>query len=208
MPIKVAIVEDDSRFRESLAVLIGGADGFCCAGSYPNAEVALKRIPEDWPDLILMDINLPKISGIQCVAKLKALKPTIQILMLTAHEDSELIFNSLKAGASGYLVKRTAFAKILEALADVHSGGSPISSTIARKVVRYFQEESSPYGPENLSLREIEILTHLSKGYQHKEIAELLSISPLTVRAHLRNIYDKLHVRTRTEAVVKFLGKA
>src|SRR5579883_2195769 len=139
---KVAVVEDDSGVRESLAVLINGAAGFRCIGSYANAEVALKHLPENWPDIILMDINLPQMSGIECVAKLKALRPELHILMLTVHVDSELIFKSLKAGAGGYLVKQTSPAEILDALADVMRGGAPMTNTIARKVVLYFQEKS------------------------------------------------------------------
>jgi DNA-binding NarL/FixJ family response regulator len=205
--IKVAIVEDDSKVREGLPFIINAAGGFTCTGAYPNAEVALKQMPHHWPDMVLMDINLPEMSGIECVAKLKELRPALQILMLTAHEDEELIFESLMAGASGYLLKRTPPAEILEALQDLQNGGSPMTSSIARKVVLHFQQQKrSRDEADKLSDREREIVTLLAKGYQYKEIAEQLSISPLTVRSHLRRIYEKLQVRTRTEAVMKFFG--
>jgi DNA-binding NarL/FixJ family response regulator len=205
MPLKLAIVEDNSALRESLGVLIQGASGFSFCGGYPNAEVALKKIPFDWPDVILMDINLPKMSGIELVAKLKEMRPQLQILMLTAYEDDEQIFNSLMAGANGYLLKETPPSEILDAVLDVQRGGAPMSNSIARKVVHHFQQKKPKNETENLSKRELEILTHLAKGYQCKEIADLLTISVMTVRNHLHNIYEKLHVRTRTEAVVKFL---
>jgi len=203
--IKVAIVEDDTRFRETLAVLIGGE--FRCAGSYPNAEAALQQMPRDWPDVVLMDINLPEMSGIECVAKLKELSPALQILMLTVYMDSEQIFKSLKAGASGYLLKKTSPTKLLEAIAEVHSGGAPMSSAIARRVVQHFQTGRSADDAKNLSKREHEILSLLAKGKQDKEIADLLSLSVFTVRSYIKNIYEKLHVHSRTEAVVKFLGR-
>jgi DNA-binding NarL/FixJ family response regulator len=206
MPIKVAIVEDDTPLRESLTVVIGGADGFRCTTSYPNAEVALREIPKDWPDVVLMDINLPKMSGIVLVSKLKAMKPDLHVIMLTAYMDSEQIFDSLKAGANGYLIKKTPPAKILEAIADVHAGGAPMSNLIARKVVSHFQQRPADE-TQNLTAREHEILSLLAKGHQYKEIAEKLGISALTVRTHITNIYQKLHVTCRTEAVLKFLGK-
>jgi DNA-binding NarL/FixJ family response regulator len=204
--IKVAIVEDDTRFRESLAILIGGGE-FRCVGSYPNAEVALKQMPRDWPDVVIMDINLPEMSGIDLVAKLKELRPTLHVIMLTVYMDSEQVFDSLKAGASGYLLKKTAPGKILEAITEVHGGGAPMSSAIARRVVLHFQTGKSPDETKNLSKREHEILSLLAKGRQDKEIAELLSLSVFTVRSYVKSIYEKLHVRSRTEAVVKFLGR-
>jgi len=207
MSIKVAIVEDDTGVRQSLGALISGTPGFQCTGSYPNAEAALKQIPRDWPDVVLMDINLPGASGINCVAKLKALRPKVQIIIFTVHEDTNEIFKSLMAGASGYLIKDTPPAEILEAIGDVHRGGSPMSSHIARKVVDYFQHKGrTSEDIEALSGREMEVLTQLAKGHRYKEIADDLSISVLTVRSHLQRIYDKLHVRSRTEAVVKFLA--
>jgi len=207
MPIKVAIVEDDTGVRQSLEALISGTPGFECIGSHANAEAALRRIPHDWPDVILMDINLPGDSGIACVTKLKALKPKVQVIIFTVHADTNEIFKSLMAGASGYLVKQTPPAQILEAIADVHRGGSPMSSQIARKVVDYFQSKGrTSEDVETLSNRELQVLTQLAKGHRYKEIADDLSISVLTVRSHLQRIYEKLQVRSRTEAVVKFLA--
>lgn len=205
MPIKVSIVEDDAGIRESLAILINGSSGFKCISTFANAEAALKEVPLDWPDVVLMDINLPKMSGIDLVAKLKALRPTLQVLMLTVYADNEKIFKSLKAGATGYLLKQTPPNEILDAIEDVNRGGSPMSNSIARQVVLYFQQRPPTNETENLSRREMEILSHLAKGYQYKEIADILSLSVLTVRAHIRNIYEKLHVHSRTEAVVKYL---
>ena len=208
MPIKVAIVEDNKRLRESLSILIDGAGELRCINTFANAEEAIRKLPADWPDVLLMDINLPEMSGIECVAKLKAMRPTLQILMLTVYLESDKIFESLKAGASGYLIKQTSPAELLEAIADVHRGGSPMSSDIARKVVEYVQQPHQPaQEATNLSKREYEILTCLSKGFQYKEIADTLSISVPTVRTHLRHIYEKLQVRSRTEAVVKFLNR-
>jgi DNA-binding NarL/FixJ family response regulator len=205
--IRVAIVEDDTRFRESLAIMVNGADGFACVGAFPNAETALKEFPRQWPEVVLMDINLPQMSGIECVAKLKAMKASVQVIMVTVYMDNELIFKSLKAGASGYLIKKTQPAKILEAVADVHAGGSPMTNHIARKVVQFFQQTESADETENLSKRELEILGYLAKGFQYKEIADALGIGFQTVCTHVRRIYEKLHVRSRTEAVVKFLKR-
>jgi DNA-binding NarL/FixJ family response regulator len=205
--IKVSIVEDDTGVRETMTALINGVPGHRCISAFPNAEVALKRLPAEWPDVVLMDINLPEISGIECVAQLKAIRPNLQVIMLTVYMDNEKIFKSLMAGASGYLIKQTAPLQIIEAISEVHKGGSPMSSQIARKVVQYVQDMGKTSGQTaELSEREHEILTHLAKGFQYKEIAEILHISVFTVRNHLRNIYEKLQVRSRTEAVVKFLG--
>ena len=208
-PIKVAIVEDDARIREGLVALLNGSAGFRCTGAYGNAEAALEEIPGSWPDVVLMDINLPKMSGIGCVAKLKEKRPKLQILMLTIYVDSDKIFQSLQAGASGYLIKQTPPAEIMQAIQHVNDGGSPMSHAIARKVVQYFQQQKKDFDEtSNLSTREHEILTLLAKGYQYKEIAEELAISVLTVRTHIQNIYQKLHVRSKTEAVLKFLGQS
>jgi DNA-binding NarL/FixJ family response regulator len=208
MPIKVSIVEDDTRIREGLNFLISASSGFLCVSTFGNAEAAIKQMPQQWPDVVLMDINLPKMSGIECVAKLKAMNRALQIVMLTSFEDDELIFNSLKAGASGYLIKQSEPAEILAAVTAVHKGGSPMSASIARKLVSHFQQAPMQNESGNLSKRELEILNLLTKGYQDKKIADLLTISEATVRSHLRSIYEKLHVQTRTEAVVKFLNKA
>jgi DNA-binding NarL/FixJ family response regulator len=210
MPIKVAIVEDDARIRESLAILINGSNEFRCIGTFPNAEAALRGFPQNWPDVALMDINLPKMSGIECVAKLKELRPALHIIMLTICADDEQIFNSLKAGASGYLIKQTSLPEILEAIADVHAGGAPMSNAIARKVIQYFRQspgQRQPAPAAELTKREQEILSQLAKGFQYKEIAEALDISLETVRTHIRHTYEKLHVRSRTEAINKFFGR-
>jgi DNA-binding NarL/FixJ family response regulator len=206
--IKVSIVEDDNRIRESLAVLIDGGENIRCISTHATAEEAVAQIPLKKPDVVLMDINLPKMSGIECVRKLKTLLPKLQILMLTMYEDDDLVFQSLTAGASGYLVKRTSPAELLQAIEEVHSGASPMSGKIARTVVEYFQKlQNSLPQDENLSKREQEILDLLVKGYRYKEIADALSISFETVRSHLKNIYDKMHVHSRTEAVVKYLRR-
>lgn len=212
MPVRVSIVEDDDLVRESLAVLIGGASGFACVGAYANAEVALARITTDPPDVILMDIKLPRMSGIECVRNLKQVLPAAQIVMLTMYEDDNLVFESLKAGASGYLLKRTPHVEILAALEDVHQGGSPMTSSIARKVVQLVAHMATAAPPatgglSRLSARETEILTHLAQGFRYKEIADTLGINVETVRTHLRRIYEKLQVTSRTEATLKFLGK-
>ncbi len=205
--IKVTIVEDTDEIREGLAVLINGSDGFSCVGTYPSGEAALKGIPSSMPDVVLMDIGLPGMSGIECVHRIKSGYPKIQCMMLTVYEDDERIFDSLIAGASGYILKKTPPAKLLEAILDVHKGGSPMSSQIARKVVQTFQKDGiSIQDTENLTRREEEILSYLAKGFRYKEIADTLFISIETVRTHIRNIYEKLHVRSRTEAVLKYLN--
>ncbi len=208
MPIKVSIVEDDDGIRESLAVIVAGSEGFRCVSKHRSAEDALRELPAAKPDVVLMDINLPKMSGISCVRKLKELLPSAQTLMLTVYEDNDSIFDSLAAGASGYLLKRTPPAKLLEAIDEVHKGGSPMTTSIARRVVQSFHKMGrSEREEENLTPREEEILSYLSKGYRYKEIADQLFISVETVRSHLHRVYEKLHVRSRTEAVVKFLKK-
>lgn len=206
--IRVAIVEDDEKLRTNLIALIETAKGFRCVGAYPNAEEALIDIPRKTPDVTLMDINLPGMDGIECTVRLKNELPAVHIIMLTVYEDAEKIFDALKSGAVGYLLKMTSPTKILDAIKDVCSGGSPMSAQIARKVVQSFHHipvKGRNNSEVTLSTREDEILDLLSKGYLYKEIAERLSISPSTVHNHLRNIYEKLQVHTRTEAVVKYL---
>ena len=208
MPIKVSIVEDDEWIRENLATQISRTPGFLCAGSYPDGPTALNRLGADAPDVVLMDINLPRMDGIECVRKLKAQFPAMQVLMLTVYEDSDKIFNSLLAGASGYLLKRTPQAQIVEAIADVHRGNSPMSGHIARKVVQYFNQRGSAEKEiEKLSRREREVLERLAEGVPYKEIADNLSLSIDTVRMHVKGIYSKLHVHSRGEAVAKYLRK-
>lgn len=206
MSINVSIVEDDNGIRESLEILINGSEGFKCLNTYKNAESALINIPKEKPDVILMDINLPGATGIECVRKLKELFPELNIIMLTVYDDSSNIFNALAAGANGYLLKRTPPMKLLEAIKEVNEGGSPMSSQIARMVVDSFRKMGeSKEEQNNLTKREDEILSQLAKGYKYREIGEKLFISTETVRSHLRNIYEKLQVRSRTEAVVKYL---
>ena len=208
MTIKVAIVEDNDKIREGLATLIDGSEGFECSAAYESAEEALRQLPAYKPDVVLMDIHLPRMSGIECVEKLKERNPDLQIMMLTVYEDDEKIFKSLTAGATGYLLKRTPPAELLESIRELHEGGSPMSDQIARKVVEAFQQMGkSSKETENLSEREMEILSFLAKGYHDKEIADHFFLSVKTVRTHLRNIYQKLHVRSRTEAVLKYLHK-
>jgi DNA-binding NarL/FixJ family response regulator len=206
MLITVAIVEDNRDFRATLAHCLDETPGYRCVCTCGTSEEALQKIPKLLPDVVLMDIHLPNMSGLECTRRLKEICPSVQILMLTVYEDNERIFGALQAGAGGYLLKRADPADILLAIHDVKQGGAPMTSQIARRVVQSFRKvtpESSKV--ENLSQREEEILQHLSKGYSSKEIADRLSVSVNTVRTHLQHIYEKLHVRSRTEAVVKFL---
>lgn len=206
--IEVAIVEDIDDIRNGLADFINAATGFRCVATYATAEAALEDLPDLEPDVVLMDIVLPGMSGIDCIRALKMQQPNIQIMMLSLYEDDEKIFNSLVAGASGYILKKTPPEKLLESIQDLYNGGSPMSPQIARKVVQTFQYLQKPsQSTDDLSKREQEILAYLAKGHLYKEIAATLHISVETVRTHLRNIYEKLHVRTRTEAVLKYLQK-
>jgi DNA-binding NarL/FixJ family response regulator len=202
--LNVAVVEDDDRFRKSLARWLDASDGFQCCGSFSSAEDALKAIPKSDTDIVIMDINLPAMSGIECVRKLRADRPALQVIMLTVYEDSEMIFKALQAGAHGYLLKRSSPDKILEAIVEVSRGGAPMSSNIARKVVQSFENAGlSTEENANLTKREEEILRGVVRGLINKEIADELGISVETIRVHLKNIYEKLHVRSRTEAAIK-----
>lgn len=205
MRIKVALVEDDAQVREELARLINRAPGFACVGAYPDGETALTEIPRQTPDVVLMDINLPGISGIDCIRPLKAACPSIHIIMLTVYDEVGQLFKSLLAGASGYLLKRTPADKLIEAIKEAQQGGAPMTRKIARKVVQYFHQlgEISPEAG-SLSKREQETLALLAEGFRYKEIACKMGISFNTVREYVHNIYKKLHVTSRTEAVVKF----
>lgn len=203
MPITVAIVEDEKEIREMLAILINGSPGYSCIGAFENAEDAIAEIPKLRPDVAIVDIHLPNQSGIDCVYQLKQICSGTQYMMCTSLEDSEHIFKALKAGANGYLTKSTPPVKLLEAISELAGGGSPMSSQIARKVIASFHqaEQTTNAHLEQLSKREQEILQHLSKGLRYKEIAGQLFISVETVRTHIHNIYDKLQVNTRTEAL-------
>lgn len=206
MQIKVAIVDDDEGIRNGLAALIRRASAFKLAGEYADAESALREIPNHLPDVVLMDINLPGIKGVECVRQLKAQLPAVQFLMLTVYEDSDSLFNSLKAGASGYLLKRTASSRLLEAIRDVHSGGAPMTPQLARRVVQFFSVPAKKVSPVSaLTPGETEFLEQLANGYAYKEIADRMNISIDTVRSYVRTVYEKLHVHSRTEAVVKYL---
>ena len=208
MSTTVSIVEDNDQLRGTLARMIDRADGFQCVGQHPSAEAALEAIPNEKPQVVLMDINLPGMNGVECVRRLKQQLPETQVIMLTVYEDTENIFNALAAGAAGYLLKRTPSAEILEGIRQVLQGGSPMTAHIARKVVQSFQRApASPQPTEDLSPREREVLDCLSQGFLYKEIAEKLGISYETVHTYIRRIYEKLQVRTRTEAVAKFLKR-
>ena len=208
MPITVSIVEDNEQLRNTLARVLNRSDGFRCLSQYGDAETALQKLPREAPEVVLMDINLPGMNGVDCVRQLKQVAPAIQVVMLTVYEDTENIFNALTAGASGYLLKRTKTAELLASLREVHRGGSPMTTHIARKVVQSFQRAGpSPQPTENLSQREQEVLDCLSQGFLYKEIADKLGIGYETVHTYIRRIYEKLQVRTRTEAVAKFLKR-
>ena len=207
-PIRTAIVEDDRMVREVLEILLNGSPGFTCVAAYGTGEDALNGLPDVNPDVVLMDIGLPGISGIECITRLMEQSHKMLFIMLTIFEDADVIFQSLSAGASGYLLKQTPPAKLLEAIEDVYQGGSPMSREIARKVIQSFQHPAVTAASENnLTNREEEILTYLVKGLLYKEIAGKLFIGVETVRTHIRHIYEKLQVRTRSEAIVKYLNK-
>lgn len=206
MTIKVAIVEDSPGVRDNWAKLINAAPGFKCVCTCATAEAALKVLPAAQPHVVLMDINLPGMSGIECTARLKEQLPELQILMVTVHGDNDRIFAALQAGASGYLLKRTTTGELLESISDVMRGGAPMTGEIARKVIDSYRRPLPTAGAEaGLSRREEEILGWLTQGYSNKEIADRLTISFDTVRTHLRHVYEKLHVRSRTEAATKYL---
>jgi DNA-binding NarL/FixJ family response regulator len=206
--ITVAIVEDDSGIRTSLEWLLKSSKEFTCVAACTTAEEALVVLPKAAPEVVLMDINLPNRSGIECTARLKELLPSVQVVMITVYDDSEKVFNALRAGASGYILKRAAPERILQAIREVHAGGVPMSSEIARKVLGAFREPASaPAESQNLSRREQEVLELLAHGCSNKEIADKLSLSIETVTWHLRHIYSKLHVRSRTQATLVFLSR-
>jgi DNA-binding NarL/FixJ family response regulator len=205
MPTSVAIVEDHPLTRENLARLVRSSPGLECVGLYPSAEAALEGLPKKPANVILMDINLPKMSGVECASRAKTLLPSVQIVMLTVYDDTDKVFQALQNGATGYLLKRSRPEEIIHAIEEVLRGGAPMSSFIARKVVQSFQR-ALPVADagEGLSRRETEVLALVAKGYANKEVAEALGLSFETVRSYLKTIYSKLHVRSRTEAALKF----
>lgn len=206
--IKVAIVEDEDRLRDGLAALIGGTHGFRIAGSYPSMEDALERIETARPDVLLADINLKGMSGIEGVRRLKAKHPALQILMLTVYGDDDHIFEAICAGACGYLLKDTPPTRLIEAIRELHAGGAPMTPEVARKAITMFQKVAPPREEgHRLSPREVQVLDLLSQGHSYKTAADALSVSVDTIRFHIRNIYEKLHVHSKSEAVVLALRK-
>lgn len=208
MSIAISIVEDQRALRESLAEWLGNAPGIRCVGAYATAEEALREIPIKAPDVVLMDINLPGMNGIQCVSRLKERSPKTLVLMLTTYEEGDMIFDSLRAGANGYLLKNMPREELVSSVEQVHAGGAPMSLQIARKVINHFHRSpKSSSELEQLTNRELDILKLLAKGYMYKEIADSLSISMSTVRTHVSAVYEKLHVQSRTEAAMKLVGQ-
>jgi len=206
MLITVSIVEDHPGTRQGLVQLLNESGGPRCLSAYASAEDAIRGIPLDRPDVALVDINLPGMSGINCVAELKSKLPKLHVLMLTRYETGDLIFKALRAGANGYLLKKAPPSQIVEAVETVYTGGSPMSAPIARKVIDYFHKSPPTLETETLTKKEEEVLALLSEGGLYKQIANTLGVSINTIREHVRNIYRKLHVRSRSEAMRKFLG--
>jgi DNA-binding NarL/FixJ family response regulator len=201
--ITISIIEDQRDMRESLAECLGKAAGLRCVGVHATAEEGLRDIPMDNPDVVLMDINLPGMNGIQCVERLKKLLPLTQVLMLTTYDDSDLIFDSLRAGANGYLLKNMPREEMVQAVQQVYAGGAPMSLQIARKVINHFHKAQPSSELEQLTSRELDILRLLAKGHMYKEIADHLAISMSTVRTHITSVYEKLHVHSRAQATLK-----
>jgi DNA-binding NarL/FixJ family response regulator len=205
--ISVALVEDDAGVRQRLANVLKQAPGITCAGSFATAEEAVQAIPQLRPQVVFMDINLPDHNGVWAVQQLSPLLPRTQIVMLTVHDDTDTIFQSLAAGASGYLLKPVQSAEFIDAVRNVSSGGVPMASNIARKIIHSFAQPAPAAAStemESLTDREREVLDHLAKGYLYKEVADRLNISYRTVHTHIEHIYEKLHVRSRTQAVARF----
>jgi DNA-binding NarL/FixJ family response regulator len=204
--IKVALVEDDIRIRRTLALILDSESDCRCVGQYSSGEEAVMAIPKLAPQVIIMDVNMPGINGVECVRQLVAKGVDAHVLMLTVHKDTDVIFDALTAGASGYLVKPVQADQLLAAVRDIHGGGAPMTSSIARKVVQAFQRKPEPAG-EALSTRENEILSWLAKGHAYKEIADEMKISYSTVHTHIERIYKKLHVNSRAQAVARHTGR-
>ncbi len=206
--ISIAIVEDDEGLRRSLEAIARRGPGTRCVGAFGCGEDAVRNLPALRPDVVLMDINLPGMDGVECVRQLARAMPEAQIVMLTVYENTDAIFNSLTAGATGYLLKPVRAAQLIAAIKEVHAGGAPMTSNIARRVVQAFKRLPPEGGPtSNLSPRESEVLDLLAKGYLVKEIADQLQISYWTVQTHIARIYEKLHVRSRAQAVAKYFGR-
>ena len=206
MSTKVAIVEDDAGFRGLLQQFVNEAPGYQCVCSYGSAEEALRGVAKAEPDVVLMDIHLPNLSGIECTRRLREALPRVPVLMLTVSADTDTVFKALKAGAKGYLLKRAAPQKLLPAIEDIVNGGSPMTGEIARKVVEFFQQNREENRPDlDLSRRETEVLQLLAQGYSDKEIAASLHVGYDTVRTHISHIFEKLHVRSRAGAVARYL---
>jgi DNA-binding NarL/FixJ family response regulator len=206
--ISVSIIDDSAELRQSIASFVNNSPGFHCVSTYSNGNEAIVRLPADNPDVVLMDINMPGINGIECVRRLNAIAPKMQIIMLTVYGDNDQIFDALVAGASGYLLKRVTPEKLLEAIKEVHQGGAPMSSFIARKVVASFKNFRGKEKPEqnfHLAPREQMVLERLAKGMTYKQICSELDISIGTIRTYIRHIYKKLQVHSRTEAVAKYV---
>jgi DNA-binding NarL/FixJ family response regulator len=202
--IRVVLIEDHRATREGLAQLIGGSPGFSVAGRYSSGEEALEQMEADRPDVVLTDLGLPGMSGIEVVARVQELRPGTPILILTVHGEDQPVFDALCRGACGYLLKDVAPARLLEAIRELHAGGAPMSPEIARRVVRMFQRFApSPSAENRLSTRQMEVLQLLAEGHSYKSCAERLSLSLDTIRFHVRHIYDELHVHSKSEAVLK-----
>jgi DNA-binding NarL/FixJ family response regulator len=207
MKTRVAIIEDDPELSRLVGGWVREAADLELTGAHPSAEAALKDLPAQRPDVVLTDINLPGMDGIECIRHLKAAMPDAQFLMVTVYQDTERIFNALAAGACGYLLKRSTREQLLDAISEIRAGGSPMSPQIARKVVQSFQAAPAHNPAEGLSARESEILALLSQGFLYKEIAEQMGSSIHTINTHIRRIYEKLHVHSRAQAVAKFWRK-
>jgi DNA-binding NarL/FixJ family response regulator len=205
MTIRVVIIEDQDEIRRGLAYLIGASPGFTAVGEFADAESALARLDALTPDVVLMDIGLPGMSGIEAVKLIRTRRPATQVMMLTVYEDESRIFESLRAGATGYVLKTTPPARLLDAISALHQGGSPMSSQIARRVVEMFHQSGADDPAGTLTTREREILELLVRGYRYREIGERLGIMLDTVRTHIRHIYEKMQVRSRTEATARYL---
>jgi DNA-binding NarL/FixJ family response regulator len=206
MEVNVSIVEDITEVRESIKVLLNGTNGYRCISSFSNAESAIEGLVKEAPNVAIIDISLPGKSGIELIKQLKPILPEVQFLVFTIFEDTENIFSALEAGATGYLLKNAPPVKLLEAITDIYNGASPMSGEIARKVISRFHKQNI-YNKGILTNREAEILNLLSKGFRYKEVADKLFVSIETVRTHIRNIYEKLQVQSRTEAINKYFSK-